>query len=120
MRQHYLFLVFLFLGPKFPQPHPPPHHPPRGKQASVCSGWPVPVRMDCHWRIVKATTSFQLIVHASCTGAIRVLLANTEMNDCLIGGLIGSRGYADWGGIKPSLLLSSLKVDERPCSMKGG
>lgn len=112
MRQ-YLFLVCVSGSKVSPTPLSTPPPAP-GKQASVCSRWPVPVRMDCHWRIVKATTSFQLIACASCTEAIRVLLANTEMNDCLIGGLIGSRGYADWVSIK-SLLLSSLKVDERPC-----
>lgn len=72
----------------------------------------MPGRMDCHWRVVKATTSFQLITHASCKGAIRVLFANTEINDCLIGSFTGSRGYAEWVSTESSLLLSSPKVDE--------
>lgn len=47
-------------------------------------------RMNCHWRVVKATTSFHLIVHASWKGAIRVLLSNTEKNITLSGALFGT------------------------------
>ena len=75
--------MFLCLGPKV-----------RPWQVDMHLLWVALLAQDGHWGVVKAATSLHLIAPVSCKGAIRVLLANAETNNCLIGNLPGSTGNA--------------------------
>lgn len=68
--------------------------PHQGGEA-ICSRWVCQHRMDCHWRVVKVSTSLRITAHVSCKGVIGVLFANTEMDNCFMGASLGTEEMKD-------------------------
>lgn len=78
-------VIFNLLGLLFPH---------QGEE-SICSRWMCQHRIDCHWRVVKVSTSLQITAHVSCKGVARVLFANAEMDNCFMRASLGAEEMKD-------------------------